>query len=392
MNEKTKKLIIIALVLVIILPIVWQKVMSFVIDNMRKAAMMAPPEVQVTKVIEKKIYDKSESTGRLEAKYKVDVVARINGWLEKRYFQEGAYVRKGQTLFLIEPNEYQIAVQNAQAAVRQSQAALTNSQKELQRAAELVKSDYVSKSYYDTALATRDQNKAMLDVNRANLAKARLNLSYTRVVSPIDGKIGKILITEGNLVNTQTGTLAQIVSVDPVYAKFNLKSEDYLKFKKSDTKTDLSNMQVEIQLADGSKYPIKGKVEFINNVVDPSVGTIDLRATFSNPDKLLVPGDYIKVVASSLMPRTVTLVPQEAVQDSPEGYYVMVIDKEGKAQQKIIKVGDEVDKCWIVLEGLNPGDEVICKGLQKIRPGIKVKLVESKPEDASCVNDTKENK
>ncbi len=391
MNEKTKKLIIIALVLVIILPIVWQRVMSFVIDNMRKAAMMAPPEVEVTKVVEKEIYDKAESTGRLEAKYTVDVVARVNGWLEKRYFQEGAFVRKGQTLFLIEPNEYQIAVQNAQAAVRQSQAALTNSQKELQRAAELVKSDYVSKSYYDTALATRDQNRAMLDVNRANLAKARLNLSYTRVVSPIDGKIGKILITEGNLVNTQAGKLAQIVSVDPIYAKFNLKSEDYLKFKKSDSKTELSNMQVEIELADGSKYPTKGKVEFVNNVVDPSVGTIDLRATFPNPDKLLVPGDYIKVVASSVTSRKVVLVPQDAVQDSVDGYYVMVIDAKGKAQQKIIKVGDEIDKCWTVLEGLNPGDEVINKGLQKIRPGIKVKLVDSTEEDQNK-NETKENK
>lgn len=393
MSEKKKKLIIIALVLIVCVPIFYNKAMTYFIGQMRQKAMMAPPEVQITDVVEKDIFDSSESAGRLEAEYSVDVVARINGWLQKRYFKEGAFVKKGQMLFLIEPNEYQIAVQNAQAAVRQSQAALVNSEKELKRAAELVKSDYVSKSYYDTAVATRDQNRAMLDVNRSNLAKARLNLSYTRVLSPIDGKIGKIFITEGNLVNTQAGTLAQIVSVDPMYATFNLRSEEYLKFKKTNPHAELSNMQVEIQLADGSKYPIKGKVQFVDNVVDPSVGSIDLRATFPNPDRLLIPGDYIKVVASSTVPRKVVLVPQEAVQESTDGKYVMIIDSEGKAQQKIIQIEEEFEKKWIVSEGLKAGDKVIDKGLQKVRPGMKVKLIESKPDNASDGKETeKDNK
>ncbi len=374
MNEKNKKLILIILVLVIVLPIVFNKVMSAIGVQMMMKMRSKPPVVEVAQVIENEIYDEADSAGRLEAKYTVDVVARVNGWLQKRYFEEGASVKKGQTLFLIEPNEYQIAVQNAQAAVRQSQAALINSEKELKRAQELVKGDFVSKSYYDAAVATRDQNRAMLDVNRANLAKARLNLSYTRVTSPIDGKIGKIIITEGNLVNPQVGALAKIVSVDPVYAYFNLKSEDYMKFKKSDEKADLSNMKVELELADGSKYPVTGKIEFINNMVDPSAGTIDLRATFPNKNNLLVPGDYIKVVASSTVPRKVTLVPQSTVTNSTKGYFVWVIDKEGKAQQKFIKISDPVGNCWIVEEGLKPNDVIISKGIQMLKPGLKVKV------------------
>ena len=374
MTEQKKKLILLFLILVIVVPIVFNKVMSAIGVQMMMKMRMKPAVVEVAPVLENEIYDQADSAGRLEPKYSVDVVARVNGWLQKRYFEEGAYVKKGQVLFLIEPNEYQIAVENAAAAVRQSQAALVNSQKELKRAQELVKGDFVSKSYYDSAVATRDQNKAMLDVNRSNLDRARLNLSYTRITSPIDGKIGKIMITEGNLVNAQAGALAKIVSVNPVYAYFNLKSEEYLKFKKSDKKADLSNMKVELELADGSKYPVVGKIEFINNVVDPSAGTIDLRATFPNNDNLLVPGDYIKVVASSTVPRKVILVPQSAVTNSTEGYFVWVIDKEQTAQKKLIKISDPVQNCWIVEEGLKPNEIIITKGLQKLKPGIKVKV------------------
>lgn len=380
MTEKKKKLILIILILVIVVPIIYNKLMTVIGGAMMAKMMSAPPVVEVAPVIQNEIYDKSESAGRLEAKYSVDVVARVNGWLQKRYFEEGAIVKKGQTLFLIEPNEYSIAVQNAQAGVRQSQASLTNSEKELKRAQELVKGDYVSKSYYDSAVATRDQNRAVLDVNRTNLAKARLNLSYTRIVSPIDGKIGKIMITEGNLVNPQAGSLAQIVSTNPVYAYFNLKSEDFIKFKKSDVKQNLSNMKVQIELADGSIYPVAGKIEFINNMVDPSAGTIELRATFPNKENLLVPGDYIKVVASSTVPRKVTLAPQSAVIDSTKGYYVWVIGSENKAQQKYIKISDQVDNCWIVEEGLKPGEIIITKGIQKLKPGIVVKIEDFKTE------------
>jgi membrane fusion protein (multidrug efflux system) len=376
MFEDKKKLLLIIVSAIIILPILFNMSKSLIMGLIMSKMRNTPPVVDVAPVIEREIYTKTESAGRLEAKYTVDVVARINGWLQKRYFEEGAQVKKGQTLFLIEPNEYSIAVQNAKAALRRSQAALINSEKELKRADALVKGDYVSKSYYDAALATRDQNKAQMDVSQAQLSQANLNLSYTRVSSPIDGKIGKIMITEGNLVNPQTGPLARIVSTTPIYAYFNLKSEDFLKFKKSDTSSSLEHMQVQVQLADGSIYPYKGKIEFVNNEVDPSAGTIALRASLPNENNLLVPGDYIKVIASSTIPRKVIVAPQSAVSDSTQGYYVWFIDKEGKAQMKVVKVSDQIEQNWVIEEGLEAGDVIIVSGIQSLKPGIKVKIAE----------------
>ena len=218
MNKK--KLIIGIIIALIILPIVFNKVMTFVSAKIMAKMSAKPPAVEIGTVVDGDYYPKTESVGRIEAKYSVDVVARINGWLQKSYFKEGNYVKKGQTLFLIQPHEYQIAVQQAQAAVRQSKAALVNAEKELTRARELVKNDFVSKSYFDQALATRDQNKAQLDANKTSLANAKLNLSYTQIKAPVDGKIGKIIITEGNLVNAQSGTLARIVSTSPIYVYF----------------------------------------------------------------------------------------------------------------------------------------------------------------------------
>ena len=364
---------IVFLLIIIIAPILYHQVMGFIGGIMQEKASRIPVDVQTLKPVEKEVYSQSESAGRIEAKYSVSVVARINGWLKNRYFEEGAKIKKGQTLFLIEPDEYQIAVNNAAAAVRRCQATLINAEKELVRAQELVKKDYVSKSYYDKALANRDQARADLDSAKAALADAQLNLSYTKVTSPIDGKIGKIIITEGNLVNPQSGALAKIVSTSPIYAYFNLKSSEYLKLKKADSNADFSNMSVKVQLADGSFYNEEGVIEFVDNQVDPTAGTISLRATFQNADELLVPGDFVKVVVTSKTPSTYMLVPQTAVLDEANGYYVWVVNKDNQAEKRTIKVSDEIDKNWIVTDGLSYDDTFVAKGIQSIRmPGQKL--------------------
>lgn len=364
---------ILFLIIVIVGPIAWHQISGKIAGIMQQKAMNMPKTVQTMKPFSKEIYSESESAGRIEAKYSVDVVARINGWLQKRYFEEGAKIKKGQTLFLIEPDEYQIAVNNAAANVRQNQASLINAEKELTRARELVKQDYVSKSYYDEALATRDRNKAALDAAKAQLSNAKLNLSYTKIASPVDGKIGKIMITEGNLVNAQTGSLAKIVSVSPIYAYFTLKSGEFLKFKKFDSNTDFSNMSVKLQLADGSIYDEEGVIEFVDNTVDPTSGTISLRATFKNADELLVPGDFVKVVVKSKQPRNVMLIPQSAALNDAQGYYVWAVKDDNTVERKNIKVSDEIDKNWVVEDGLTLDDNIVGKGLQSIRmPGQKV--------------------
>lgn len=372
MNKK--KIIIGVIVALIVLPIIFNKVMTFVSTKIMAKMNAKPPAVEIGTVVKGDYYPKTESVGRIEAKYSVDVVARINGWLQKSYFKEGNYVKKGQTLFLIQPHEYEIAVQQAQAAVRQSEAALVNAEKELTRARELVKNDFVSKSYFDQALATRDQNKAQLDANKASLANAKLNLSYTKIKAPVDGKIGKIIITEGNLVNAQSGTLARIVSTSPIYVYFNLKSEDYLKFKKAEAEShnELGDTKVYIKLSDGSIYHEAGKLEFVNNEVDPTAGTISLRATFDNKDRFLVPGDFVNVVAEAIKPKQVLLVPQIAVSESTQGTYVWVVDDKNVAKQKFIKISNQEGDKWIVKEGLTEGETVITKGFQTLRDGMTV--------------------
>ncbi len=354
------------LIILITVPIAYQQISAKIASDMQAKARLIPKTVQTSSPEVREIYSKSESAGRIEAKYSVDVVARINGWLQKRYFDEGAKIKKGQTLFLIEPDQYRIAVKNASASVRQNQASYINAEQELARAKELVKKDYVSKSYFDEALATRDRTKAALDAAKASLADAKLNLSYTKITSPIDGKIGKIIITEGNLVNTQSGALAKIVSVKPIYVYFNLKSSEFLKFRKADSSADFSNMNVEIRLADGSTYLENGRIEFVDNEVDKTTGTISLRATFENADELLIPGDFVKVIVTSKTPRKVLLVPQSAALDDANGYYVWSLDSDNKAVRKDIKVSEEIDKKWIVEEGLNENDIYVSKGTQSI--------------------------
>lgn len=389
-----KKLIGIIVIAIIVVPIVFNKIAGFISAKIAAEMQKRPTEVEVGYATEGDYYPKNESVGRVEAKYSVDVVARINGWLQKRYFKEGAFVKKGQTLFLIQPNEYQIAVQQAEAAVRQSEAALINAEKELVRAKELVKNDFVSKSYYDNALATRDQNRATRDVNKANLAAARLNLSYTKIASPVDGRVGKILITEGNLVNSQSGTLARIVSTSPIYVYFTIKSEDYIAYRKYRMEHNLTKdpgMNVQIRLSDGSLYKEQGKIEFMNNEVDQTAGTISVRATFQNKDNLLVPGDFVNVTATAKEPIKVVLVPQIAVSDSTEGTYVWLVDENHKAQQKYITIDKQEGDNWIVTEGLEPGQMVIESGFQRLKAGTLVSFKEPKTSVVQDENNEKEN-
>ncbi len=386
-KNKNKKILTIIVAIVFIAMFV-MAAKRIIISKWSAESNKRPVGVEMAAVEEREIYDKLSSTGRIEAKYSVDVVARVQGWIKKSYFTEGAYVNKGNLLFLIEPDNYEIAVNQAKADLQKAQADYVNAEKDLKRAQELVKLDYVSKSYYDQALSKRDMAKASVAAAKAALSNANLNLSYTRVVAPVTGKVGKILITEGNLVDPSAGALTKIVSTTPIYAYFNVKSEDYLNFQKHEDK-QLKNSMVELTLADGSIYPYKGKVEFVNNEVDPSVGTIGLRATFDNPNSILVPSDYVDVTITSQNPRKVLLVPQEAVQESKDGMLVYTVDDESKAIPVIIKTDGQYDGQWIVTEGLNAGDKVISKGLLSVKPQAKVAVVEPKEQNNKNNDETK---
>ena len=368
---------IVALIIFVVIFVIGKFALGQYAKIMRAQQLKMPSLVEVTEIKEGDVTKSFEVSGRVEAKYTVDLVARVQGFLQKSYFKEGDFVKKGQVLFLIEPSEYEIAVKNAQAALSATKASLVNAEKNLVRAKELVKQDFVSKSYYDDALAQRDLYKGNLEVNKAQLSQAKLNLSYTKITAPVDGKMGKILITQGNLVNLSSGTIAKLISTNPIYVTFTLKSEDYLKFKKADPTQDVSNTIVKLKLSDGSEYNQDGKIEFIDNAVDISSGTITMRATFDNPDNLLVPGDYITVNLNPVNPRREILVPQESVQDSADGFYVYTVENQ-TAKKRNIKATEEYNGYWIVDEGLKEGDIVVIQGLNNLKDGAAVKIKETK--------------
>ena len=291
--QMTRKKWGILILAVIIVPIIYNKTSGIIAAIAQRRAMSMPKEVEVGNPHIEEVNVSAESTGRVEAEYSVDLVARVPGFLLKKYFKEGDFVKKGQVLFQIDPREYQIEVNNSQANVNQYSALLKNAQQELNRANALVKEDLISRSDVDQSLASRNQNKALYDAARQQLELAKVNLGYTKIKSPIDGRIGKVNITEGNYVTATSGSLVNISSVNPVFVTFSLKSDDFVRLLKASNK--FKDAKVEVQFDGGSWYDKIGKVNFVDNKIDKNSGSVTLRATFDNSKGWLVPGAYMKV-------------------------------------------------------------------------------------------------
>lgn len=377
MNVKiTRKQMAIIVLLVIIVPIVYNKISGAVLGFMQRQAMLRPKEVVVDFPHNEAVNISAESTGRVEAKYSVDVIARVSGFLLKKYFKEGDFVHTGQVLFQIDPKEYQLEVNNSKASVNQYSALLKNAQQELNRANALVKEDLISRSEADQSLATRNQNSALLDAARQKYELAKVNLSYTTIKSPIDGRIGKVNITEGNYVTASSGSLVNISSTNPVYVSFSLKTDDFVKLLKASDK--FKDVEVRVQFNSGNWYSKVGKINFVDNKVDENSGSVQMRATFDNSKGYLVPGDYMKV--SLVAPKKVTYmtVPQSCTKgDAMSGYYVWTVEGD-KSVKKDIKVSENINNNWVVDSGLDSSDRVIIAGIQNVTTaGQKVKIIDA---------------
>lgn len=374
--KMTRKKMAILVLLVIIVPIVYNKLAGTVMGLIQRQAMMQPKEVVVNEPQTEEVNISVESTGRVEAKYSVDVIARVSGFLLKKYFKEGDFVKKGQLLFQIDPKEYQLEVNNSQAAVNQYGALLKNAQQELNRANALIKEDLISHSDVDQSLATRNSNRALLDSARQKLELARVNLSYTRIHSPIDGRIGKVKITEGNYVDATSGSLVNISSMNPVYVTFSLRSQDFVKLLKASDK--FKDVQVKAQFDNGVIYDKIGKIDFVDNQIDQNSGSVQMRAVFDNSKGWLVPGDYMKVTLIAPKKVEYMTVPQACAKgDAMSGYYVWTVE-DGKAVRKDIKVSDDINNNWVVDSGLDKSDQVIVSGIQNIAmQGQKIKVIDA---------------
>lgn len=354
----------ILILLVIIVPIIYNKTSGFITGMIQKQAMKMPKEVEVGTPHIEAVNVSAESTGRVEAKYSVDVIARVPGFLLKKYFKEGQFVKKGQLLFQIDPREYQIEVNNSRANVNQYSALLKNAQQELNRANALIKEDLISRSDVDQSLASRNQNKALYDAARQQLELAKVNLGYTSIKSPIDGRIGKVNITEGNYVTATSGSLVNISSVNPVYVSFSLKSDDFVKLLRGSNR--FKDAQVRVQFNDGTWYDKVGTVNFVDNKIDKDSGSVSMRATFDNSKMWLVPGDYMKVKITAPKLVKYMTVPQSCTKgDAMSGYYVWAVEN-NKAVRKNITVSDVIDNNWIVEKGLNLNDVIVLSGIQNI--------------------------
>ena len=337
------------------------------------------PSVVVTTVTDRDVARQKAYIGRVQAINTVQITARVEGWLEKRDFKEGGYVKKGQLLFLIEQTSYQAAVEQSTADVEANQAQLQNNQREYDRNKSLASTNDVTQETLDSSKSTLDVSKANVKKAQAALATSKLNLSYTEIRSPIDGRISAAAIDVGNLVGPSTGTLATIVSMDPIYVTLYISDRDLIEARKAGVmKGAETPLTPYLKLADGSKYPHPGKLDYLGVQVDQSTDTIELRAEFPNPDHVLIPGQFVSVTVQSDKKKSALVVPQIALQQDQGGHYVLVVDKDDKVSKRNVTLGQQIDRDWVVTKGLVKGERVIVEGIQKVVPGSVVNAVEQK--------------
>jgi membrane fusion protein (multidrug efflux system) len=330
-----------------------------------------PPAVSVAPVASRQISETSDFIGRVTAIDKVDIVARVPGFIEERNFTEGQLVKKGDLLFRIEQATYKAAVEQARATLAKAKAAEVNAKLQLERGKELVRNSNIPQATVDQRAADEEAARASVMEAQALLDQAEINLGYTEIRSPIDGRIGLATFTVGNLVQPSSGKLATIVSQDPVYVIFQASERDVLEYKRKILESRDNNAQatIRIKLPNGSVYPHSGVNNFLDVQVDPNTDTVAVRAQVPNPEVLLIPGGVVGVTVERGAPRSALVVPQSAIQLDQAGRYVLVVDAAKKVELRRITTGAEQGRNVVVTGGLKEGELVIVEGIQKVRPG-----------------------
>jgi membrane fusion protein, multidrug efflux system len=335
---------------------------------------MPPPEVEVITAAAHALPRTVEIPGRMQAIRSAQVRARVEGVVEKRLFAEGSEVKAGTPLFRIDPRTLQANLASADAAVAKAQADATMNGITVARLRSLLPAKAVSQQEYDLASAKQQLAEADVAAAQAARSRARIDLENSTVPAPISGRIGRALVTEGALVGRGEATpLATIEQLDPIYVNFAQSSADFLRLRAGQTAA--STLPVKLVLEDGREYAHPGKLLFQDLAVDPATGSVGLRAEFPNPQRVLLPGQFVSVrlpVAQSVEQIT---VPQRAVQASAQGQLVMIVTADGKLAPQPVKTAGLAGADWVVSEGLKGGEQVVVNGLQKARPGMSVKAV-----------------
>lgn len=341
-------------------------------------AMPAVP-VTVKEVTPTQVQSTVEVVGQTEGAREVEVRARVGGILKKRLYEEGAPVHAGQVLFQIDPVPFEIALAQAKAQLAQQNAKLAQAKRERTRLKDLIGQKAVSQREYDDSIANYALAEAMVQAAQATVREAQLNLSYTKVTAPVGGLSGRAARSEGALVDTSANSLlTTIVQANPIWVRFSLSERDLGALRNGKPGQE-DSQPVSLLLADGTPYPVKGKLNFAANQVDPQLSTVQLRATFENPDGKLLPGQFVRVRLVTGERDGVFLVPQGAVTQGDQGAFVYVVSKDGKAEVRPVQTGQWQGSNWVVLSGLKSGDRVIVDNLLKVRPGAPVQAQAAPP-------------
>lgn len=333
-----------------------------------------PPSVTVIHLETEPVTETREFLGRVIAAERVDLRARVQGFLQEVGFTEGRRVEVGDLLFRIEPDAYRAVVVQRQADLERAQAEATNADAQLRRGEELLRTNDIPRARVDELRAAAKVTTAGISQAEAALKAAQLNLDYTEIHAPISGRIGLSRYTVGNLIGPDSGVLATLVQHDPIYVQFPLTQTELLLHRRQlqEFGEDGTAAMIQVRLADGSTYDHEGRVDFVDVTVDPGTDTVLLRSRLANPDGLLVPGQFVAVIVRSGEPEMGLLVPQSALQMDQLGLSVLVLDEENRVQVRRITPGPQVGARMVARSGLAPGDRVVVEGVQKVRPGQAV--------------------
>ncbi|WP_129781198.1 efflux RND transporter periplasmic adaptor subunit [Peristeroidobacter soli] len=338
------------------------------------------PQVSIAAALERDVQEWDEFTGRLEAVESVEIRPRVTGYIESVNFTEGSIVKKGDLLFVIDPRPYRADLSKAEAELARAVARAELSNTDVERSEKLLGVKAVSREEYDQRLNAQRESQANVEAARAAVTTAKLNLEFTRVTAPIGGRVSRAVVTSGNLVtggSTQATLLTTVVSIDPIYVTFEGDEQVYLKYSELARRGDRPSSRdaanpVLMALANEQGFPHKGAMTFVDNQVDPRTGTIRARASFDNKDGYLTPGLFARVKLLGQSSRKLVLVDDRAVGTDQSQKFVYVLDGDNKVAYRTVKVGRLTDGLRIIEDGLQPGENVVVNGLQRVHPGVVV--------------------
>jgi membrane fusion protein (multidrug efflux system) len=348
-------------------------------DDKKKEQAAAPQEAVPMKVVKAETRDVpnwGEWVGQISAHETVEVRARVAGFLIKRNFEEGRTVKKGDLLFVIDPKPFEEDLKQARSGLEYNQALYDKAAKDLKRFKKLFDEGVVSRDEFESYQTQAATYKAQLADNRAKVENAKIQLGYTKIYSPIDGVIGRVQVDVGNLVGQGENTLlATISTMDPIYVSFSVSESDYIRAMRDAKARQSGERPIRLVLADGGEYSQPGSFDMVDPTVDPQTGTLGIRVLFPNPDNLLKPGQYAKVRVRVSNHQNAVVVPVQAIMDVQGMKSVYLVDTDGTIKNQPVKLGTESTNLAVVTEGVKAGDMLLAEGINRVKPGMKIKPV-----------------